>query len=200
MNSNTTLRPVAPPLHSFMRYEQYAGVLKRSLAGPQPVSSDRLVRRPSRCHRRGALQAHVDAAVADVHDILEDPSWSARLGGHEIRSRAATGHGRTQSWRRRSSIPSPASVQHRRRRSGIRVFLELPSPPAGAQDSTSTAQTVAAVDASPDAPVLLAFPVVPYAQLERDSSLWRLIDGQIRRALGSKASEVRDIALGLHTK
>src|SRR3954468_17596529 len=94
MNSNTTLRPVAIAVACIhAAYEQYALGFEeitrrarsrfevRDWAGAQADATERLE----------LYKAHVDAAVADVHDILEDAVmertvWAAMKSDHARRA------------------------------------------------------------------------------------------------------------------
>jgi isocitrate dehydrogenase kinase/phosphatase len=192
MNSNTTLRPVAAAVACIhAAYEQYdrgfdeitgrarSRFERRDWAGAQADASERLE----------LYKAHVDAAVADVHDILEDAVmertvWAAMKSEHALR----TGH-RTDAELAETFFNSVT----RRVFSTVGVdpaieYLErsFPHQPGRGDSDIYAGQTVPAVDADLIRRVLLAFTwSVPYAQLERDSSLVaELIDGRIRSVLG----------------
>src|ERR671924_2210671 len=93
MNSNTTLRPVAAAVASIeAAYQEYERGFEeitrrarvrfeqRDWAGAQADATERLA----------LYKAHVDAAVADVHDILEDAVmertvWAAMKADHARR-------------------------------------------------------------------------------------------------------------------
>jgi isocitrate dehydrogenase kinase/phosphatase len=194
MNSNTTLRPVAAAVASIhAAYEQYergfeeitgrarSRFERRDWSGAQADATERLE----------LYKAHVDAAVADVHDILEDAVmertvWAAMKSDHALRTAHRAGAELAETFfnsvtrRVFSTVGVDPAIE----------YLEHPHrPQPAAQDSDICAsQTVAAVDAALVRRVLLAFPwSVPYAQLDRDSSLVaELIDGQIRRVLGRR--------------
>jgi isocitrate dehydrogenase kinase/phosphatase len=194
MNSNTTLRPVAAAVACIhAAYEQYARGFeevtgrarsrfeRRDWSGAQADATERLE----------LYKAHVDAAVADVHDILEDAVmertvWAAMKSDHALRTahRADAELAETffNSVTRRvfSTVGVDPAIEYLER--------SHRHQPAAQDSDIYASQTVAAVDAALVRRVLLAFPwSVPYAQLERDCSLVaELIDGQIRRVLGNQ--------------
>src|ERR1700737_1034658 len=194
MNSNTTLRPVAAAVACIhAAYEQYERGFEEitGRAGSRSERRDWSGAQADATERLALYKAHVDAAVADVHDILEDAVmertvWAAMKSDHALR----TAH-----------RPDAELAETFFNSVTRRVFSTVGVDPAieylershrhqpAAQDSDIYAsQTVAAVDAVLIRRVLLAFPwSVPYAQLDRDSSLVaELIDGQIRRGLGRR--------------
>src|SRR5919109_5040612 len=93
MNSNTMLRPVAAAAEAIhAAYDEYergfqeitrrarSRFERRDWSGAQADATERLV----------LYKAHVDAAVADVHDILEDAVmertvWAAMKSEHAVR-------------------------------------------------------------------------------------------------------------------
>lgn len=194
MNSNTTLRPVAAAVACIhAAYEQYergfeeitgrarSRFERRDWSGAQADATERLA----------LYKAHVDAAVADVHDILEDAVmertvWAAMKSDHALhtahRPDAELAETFFNSVTRRvfSTVGVDPAIEYLER--------SHRHQPAAQDSDICASQTVAAVDAGLVRRVLLAFPwSVPYAELERDSSLVaELIDGQIRRVLGSQ--------------
>ena len=192
MNSNTTLRPVAAAVACIhAAYEQYARGFKevtgrarsrferRDWSGAQADATERLE----------LYKAHVDTAVADMHDILEDAVmertvWAAMKSDHALRTahRADAELAETffNSVTRRvfSTVGVDPAIEYLER-------SQSPQPAVGDSDIYAR-QSVAGVDADLIRGILLALPwSVPYAQLERDVSLVaELIDGRIRRVLG----------------
>jgi isocitrate dehydrogenase kinase/phosphatase len=194
MNSNTTLRPVAAAVACIhAAYEQYergfeeitrrarSRFEQRDWSGAQADATERLE----------LYRAHVDAAVSDVHDILEDAVmertvWAAMKSDHALRTahRADAELAETffNSVTRRvfSTVGVDPAIEYLER--------SLPHQPSARDSDICVSQSVARVDAALIRRVLLAFPwSVPYAQLERDTFLVaELIDGRIRQMLGSQ--------------
>ncbi|HEY0350570.1 MAG TPA: isocitrate dehydrogenase kinase/phosphatase AceK regulatory subunit, partial [Gemmatimonadales bacterium] len=194
MNSNTTLRPVATAVASIhAAYEQYergfeeitgrarSRFERRDWSGAQSDATERLE----------LYKTHVDAAVADVHDILEDAVmertvWAAMKSDHALRTRHRADPELAETFfnsvtrRVFSTVGVDPAIEYLERSHGHQA--------SAADSEIFTSQTVAAVDAALMRRVLLAFPwSVPYAQLDRDSSLVaELVDGQVRRVLGSR--------------
>jgi isocitrate dehydrogenase kinase/phosphatase len=193
MNSNTTLRPIAAAV-AFIHaaydeyergFEQITGRARgrferRDWSGTQADATERLE----------LYKAHVDAAVADVHDILEDAVmertvWAAMKSehGHRTANRPDAELAETffNSVTRRvfSTVGVDPAIEYLER-SRPRHFDD--------QDlEIFDRHAVAAVDAALVRRILLGLPwSVPYAQLERDAALVaELIDARVRRTLGS---------------
>jgi isocitrate dehydrogenase kinase/phosphatase len=193
MNSNTTLRPIAAAVASIhAAYDQYergfeeitrrarARFEQRDWSGAQADTTERLQ----------LYKAHLDAAVADVHDILEDAVmertvWSAMKADHAVRA----GH------RPDAELAETFFNSVTRRvfsTVGVDPAIEYlePSPQRqlGADDpDIYETHAVDAVDAALVRGILLGLPwSVPYAQLERDARLVsELIDSRIRQSRGS---------------
>jgi isocitrate dehydrogenase kinase/phosphatase len=202
MNSNTTLRPVAAAVACIhAAYEQYALGFEeitrrarsrfegRDWAGAQADATERLE----------LYKAHVDAAVADVHDILEDAVmertvWAAMKSDHALRAThrpdAELAETFFNSVTRRvfSTVGVDPAIEY--------LELSVPHQPGTGGDSDiHTSRTVPAINADLIRQLLLTFPwSVPYAQLERDSALVaELIDGRIRRILGSSGPATLEV-------
>jgi isocitrate dehydrogenase kinase/phosphatase len=202
MNSNTTLRPVAAAVACIhAAYEQYALGFEeitrrarsrfegRDWAGAQADATERLE----------LYKAHVDAAVADVHDILEDAVmertvWAAMKSDHALRAThrpdAELAETFFNSVTRRvfSTVGVDPAIEY--------LELSVPHQPGTGGDSDiHTSWTVPAINADLIRQLLLTFPwSVPYAQLERDSALVaELIDGRIRRILGSSGPATLEV-------
>jgi isocitrate dehydrogenase kinase/phosphatase len=193
MNSNTSRRPIGAAVRAieaaYHEYEQgFEEVTgrarvrfeRRDWSGAQADATERLA----------LYKAHVDAAVADVHDILRDAVmertvWAAMKAEHALRT---------------ASLPDAELAETffnsvtRRVFSTVGVdpaieYLERPpSSPTGTDDpDIYQTYTVPALGADLVRRLLLAVPwSVPYAQLERDAGLVaELIDARIRGVLGS---------------
>jgi isocitrate dehydrogenase kinase/phosphatase len=193
MNSNTTIRPVADAVASIhAAYEEY----ERGFREITARARDRFERRDwsgtqaDATERLELYKAHVDAAVSDVHDILEDgvmerTVWAAMKSDHAMR----TAH-----------RPDAELAQTFFNSVTRRVFSTVGVDPAieyleHSHSSRSDhhdpeiyqSHAVAAVGPALIRTMLQAVPwSVPYAQLERDAVLVaELIDGRVRRVLGS---------------
>ena len=178
MNSNTTHRPIAPAVDAIhSAYDGYARGFeeltrlaprrfeRRDWAGAQADATARLA----------LYKAHVDAAVSDVRDILDDAVmernvWAAMKTDHASRvaARADAELAETffNSVTRRvfSTVGVDSAIE----------YLE-DSPPAESpneQQSIYDTYAVTQVDAALVRRILLGFAwTVPYAQLERDAAL-----------------------------
>jgi isocitrate dehydrogenase kinase/phosphatase len=189
MNSNTTLRPVAAAvaaIHS--AYDQYARGFDeitsrarsrfecRDWSGAQADATERLV----------LYKAHVDGAVADVHDILEDAVmertvWAAMKSAHAARvaqrpdAELAETFFNSVTRRVFSTVGVDPAIE----------YLNPAAPDPADDDGTPIYETHSTdrVDASLIRRLLLSFPwSVPYAQLERDTALVaELIDARARQ-------------------
>jgi isocitrate dehydrogenase kinase/phosphatase len=193
MNSNTTLRPIAAAVASiYAAYDEYERGFeeitarargrfeRRDWSGAQADATERLE----------LYKAHVEAAVSDVRDILEDAVmertvWAAMKSDHA----QGTAH-RTDAELAQTFFNSVS----RRVFSTVGVdpaieYLEHSTPNRSDDGHLKIYQThvVAAVDPALIRGILRALPwSVPYAQLERDAVLVaELIDARVRRALGS---------------
>jgi isocitrate dehydrogenase kinase/phosphatase len=193
MNSNTTaLRPVGAAvaaIHS--AYDEYARGFHeitsrgrrrfelRDWAGAQADATARLQ----------LYKAHVDGAVADVHDILEDAVmertvWAAMKQDHAarvgIRADAELAETFFNSVTRRvfSTVGVDRAIE----------YLDSSLPEESVDDGPAIYDTIqtSRLDADLIRRLLLGFQwTVPYAQLERDAALVaELIDGRIRSASG----------------
>ena len=191
MNSNTILRPISAAVASIhSAYEKYASGFeeitrraqtrfeRRDWSGAQADGTERLT----------LYKAHVDAAVADVHDILEDgvmerTAWAAMRSEH---ARHATGRPDAElaatffnSVTRRvfSTVGVDPAIE----------YLDRSSPARGDHDAVIyDTYRAPAVDAALVRRILEAVPCsVPYAQLARDGVLvGELIDARVRQVLG----------------
>jgi isocitrate dehydrogenase kinase/phosphatase len=192
MNSNTTLRPVAAAaaaIHAaYVEYERgfeqitgraRARFERRDWAGAQADATERLE----------LYKSHVDAAVADVHDILEDAVmertvWAAMKSDHAART---------------ADRPDAELAETFFNSVTRRVFSTVGVDPAieylewsrghvdAADPEIYQTHAVSTVDPALVRRILLALPwSVPYAQLERDAVLVaELIDARIRGVLGA---------------
>jgi isocitrate dehydrogenase kinase/phosphatase len=192
MNSNTTLRSVSTAveyiLAAFDRYghgfEEITGRARgrferRDWSGTQADATERLA----------LYKAHVDAAVADVRDILEDgvmerTVWAAMKAEHSLRvhrpdSELAETFFNSVTRRVFSTVGVDSAIEYLEHSSSGQVNHE--------DCAIWTTYQAAAVDAPLVRRLLLAFPwSVPYAQLERDSALVaELIDSRIRGLPGT---------------
>jgi isocitrate dehydrogenase kinase/phosphatase len=193
MNSNTTLRPIAAAVASidaaYRRYERGFEEItrrargrfeRRDWSGAQADATERLA----------LYKAHVDAAVADVHDILEDAVmertvWAA-MRSHHARHTADLPDGELaetffNSVTRRvfSTVGVDPAIEYLDRCPEV----QEEEPDAGIYQT----QRVHTVDAALVRRLLLQVPwSVAYAQLDRDAVLVaELIDGRIRGVLGA---------------
>ncbi|HET6837140.1 MAG TPA: bifunctional isocitrate dehydrogenase kinase/phosphatase [Gemmatimonadales bacterium] len=187
MNSNTIWPPIAAAgaaIHT--AYDEYARGFaeitrrgrarfeQRDWAGAQADATERLA----------LYKAHVDAAVSDVGDILQDAvmertAWAAMKRDHASRVRhrpdAELAETFFNSVTRRvfSTVGVDAAIE----------YLECDVPGAVADDpSIFESYTVSRVDADVVRRILLSFSwSVPYAQLQRDAGLVaELIEGRVR--------------------
>jgi isocitrate dehydrogenase kinase/phosphatase len=201
MNSNTMVRPisraVAAITAAYREYERgFVEITRRARArfeqrdwnGAQSDATERLA----------LYKAHVDAAVADVHDILEDgvmerTAWAAMKSEH-----AST----TSGWPAAELAETFFNSVTRRVFSTVGVdptieYLE-PSKQEVTQERASAVHgrhTVEGVDPDLVRRILLGLPWnVPYAQLDRDAALVaELIDARVRQALGHRGPVTLDL-------
>jgi isocitrate dehydrogenase kinase/phosphatase len=200
MNGNTTLRPVSSAVASihaaYDRYERGFDEItrrarsrfeRRDWSGTQADATERLA----------LYKTHVDGAVADVHDILEDAVmertvWAAMRSEHALqRDRPDSELAETffNSVTRR--VFSTVGVDP-----AIEYLEHCPSDSAADAGAAiwDTYET-AVVDPALVRRILVALPwSVPYAQLDRDTVLVaELIDGRIREVLGGAGPVELDI-------
>jgi isocitrate dehydrogenase kinase/phosphatase len=192
MNSNTTLRPIADAVASIhAAYQEYERGFeeitararrrfeRRDWSGAQADATERLE----------LYKAHVDAAVSDVHDILEDAVmertvWAAMKSDHALRTAHRLDAELAQTFfnsvtrRVFSTVGVDPAIE----------YLEHSFSRRSDRDAPEIYQThaVAAVEPALIRDILQAVPwSVPYAQLERDAVLVaELIDGRVRGVLG----------------
>ena len=191
MNGNTALRPISAAVASIhAAYDKYergfeeitrrarSRFERRDWSGAQADASERLT----------LYKTHVDGAVADVHDILEDgvmerTVWGAMKSEHALRgdrpdSELAATFFNSVTRRVFSTVGVDPAIE----------YLEHSPPHAPAATDAAIWETyrASAVDPGLVRRILLALPwSVPYAQLDRDSVLVaELIDARIRRILG----------------
>src|SRR4051812_39779101 len=195
MNSNTTLRPVGAAvgaIHS--AYDEYARGFEeitsrarrrfeqRDWAGSQADATARLE----------LYKAHLNAAVADVRDILDDAVmertvWAAMKSEHRLKIAARLDEELAETFfnsvtrRVFSTVGVDAAIEY----VGAHGSLE-----AGELDDPSSYRTYSAqeIDATLVRRILTAYPwSVAYAQLERDASLVaELIAGRTRPTAGAQ--------------
>jgi isocitrate dehydrogenase kinase/phosphatase len=193
MNSNTTLRPIAAAVASIhAAYHEYERGFEeitararerfegRDWSGAQADATERLA----------LYKAHVDAAVADVQDILEDALmertvWAAMKSDHRHRtanrpdSELAETFFNSVTRRVFSTVGVDSAIE----------YLEAPSDEAAGEDpEIHRTYDVAEVDAGLVRQVLESFRwSVPYAQLGRDTALVaEVIGARIRGTLGNR--------------
>ncbi len=200
MNSNTTLRPIGAAVASIhAAYEKYERGFeeitrraqgrfeRRDWSGAQADATERLT----------LYKAHVDAAVADVHDILADgvmerTVWAAMKSDHALRT-----DGRPDAELAETFFNSVT----RRVFSTVGVdpaieYLHLsPSPPAADDPTILDTYRAPAIDAQLVRKVLARIPwSVPYAQLDRDTVLVaQLMDARVRSVLNAPGPIELDI-------
>ncbi|MGH7509450.1 MAG: bifunctional isocitrate dehydrogenase kinase/phosphatase [Gemmatimonadales bacterium] len=199
MNGNTILRPVSAAVASIhASYEKYqhgfqeitrrarARFERRDWAGAQADATERLT----------LYKTHVEGAVADVHDILEDgvmerTVWAAMKAEHARRrggpdSELAETFFNSVTRRVFSTVGVDPSIE----------YLEPSSYPSASDDAPIwDTHRVPAVDADLVRRILLVLPwSVPYAELERDTVLVaELIDARVRQTLGSSGPVEVDV-------
>ncbi|MEO8091046.1 MAG: bifunctional isocitrate dehydrogenase kinase/phosphatase [Gemmatimonadales bacterium] len=190
MNGNTSVRPVLAAVASIhAAYEKYERGFeeitgraqgrfeRRDWSGAQADATERLA----------LYKAHVDAAVADVHDILEDgvmerTVWAAMKSEH---ARLAAGRPDSElaetffnSVTRRvfSTVGVDPSIE----------YLHQSRSPSSLDDPTIVdSYNVPSVDAGLVRTILGGIPwSVPYAQLDRDTILVaQLLDARVRQVM-----------------
>ena len=192
MNGNTTFRPVETAVASIhAAYQKYAHGFeeitrraqsrfeRRDWSGAQADATERLT----------LYKAHVDAAVSDVHDILEDgvmerTVWAAMKADHALRTAGRPDMELAETFfnsvtrRVFSTVGVDPAIE----------YLHLsPSPPCPEDPTILVTYRAGAIDAQLVRKVLAAVPwSVPYAQLERDTALVaQLMDARVRASLGA---------------
>ncbi|HEX7335789.1 MAG TPA: bifunctional isocitrate dehydrogenase kinase/phosphatase [Gemmatimonadales bacterium] len=199
MNINTPVRPVAAAVASIhAAYDKYARGFEeitgrararfegRDWSGAQADGTERLT----------LYKTHLDAAVADVRDILEDgvmerTVWAAMKSEHALRqdrpdSELAETFFNSVTRRVFSTVGVDPAIE----------YLDQTRPEPDPAD-TAIWETYAAdrVDPALVRRMLLALPwSVPYAQLDRDATLVaELIDARVRRLAGGRSAVELDI-------
>jgi isocitrate dehydrogenase kinase/phosphatase len=199
MNSNTAVRPVSSAVASIhAAYDEYergfeevtrrarSRFERRDWSGAQADATERLA----------LYKTHVDAAVSDVHDILEDgvmerTVWAAMRSEHALRGN-------------RPDVELAETFFNSVTR---RVFSTVGVDPAIEYLAPSSLNSVEpgsniwetyranAVDPALVRKILTALPwSVPYAQLDRDTVLVaELIDDRVRRLVGDPGPVELDI-------
>jgi isocitrate dehydrogenase kinase/phosphatase len=189
MNSNTTVRPIAAAVASIQAaYDEYEHGFEEitGRARGRFERRDWLGAQTDATERLELYKAHVDAAVSDVHDTLEDAVmertvWAAMKADHALRmahrSDAELAETFFNSVTRRvfSTVGVDPAIEYLER--------ALPSRPDVEGPEIFDTYSVQSVDAPLVRRLLLAFPwSVPYAQLDRDAMLVaELIDARVRR-------------------
>jgi isocitrate dehydrogenase kinase/phosphatase len=193
MNSNTTLRPIAAAVASieaaYRKYEQgFEEVTRRARgrferrdwSGAQADATERLA----------LYKAHVDAAVADVHDILEDAVmertvWAAMKSQHALHTAGQPDGELAETFFNSVTRRVFSTV-------GVDPAIEYLDRTPGAKQNTSDGDIyqrhrVDSVNRDLVRRLLLEVPwSVPYAQLDRDAVLVaELIDARVRGVLGA---------------
>jgi isocitrate dehydrogenase kinase/phosphatase len=200
MNGNTISRPIATAVTSieaaYRRYERGFEEItgrargrfeRREWSGAQADATERLA----------LYKAHVDSAVADVHDILEDgvmerTAWAAMRTEHARRTRGHPDAELAQTFFNSVTRRVFSTV-------GVDPAIEYLDPGSGptSKDREAIYHTyeVAAVDEPLVRRILRQLSwSVPYAQLDRDAALVaELIDSRIRGVLGQAGPVTLDL-------
>jgi isocitrate dehydrogenase kinase/phosphatase len=201
MNSNTTLRPIATAVASieaaYQKYERgFEEVTRRARgrferrdwSGAQADATERLA----------LYKAHVDGAVADVHDILEDAVmertvWAAMRSQHALLTANRPDGELAETFFNSVTRRVFSTV-------GVDPAIEyLDRAPAAEQDGLAggiyQSHRVDSVEPELVRRLLLQVPwSVPYAQLDRDAVLVaELIDARIRGVLGAPGPVTIDL-------
>ena len=200
MNSNTGLRPISAAVTCiYSAYERYLAGFeevtrrarsrfeRRDWSGAQADATERLT----------LYKTHVDAAVSDVRDILEDgvmerTVWAAMKSQHACRIEGRPDPELAETFfnsvtrRVFSTVGVDPAIE----------YLDYP-PPAEPRGDSPICDTYSAhlVDAALVRRILEALPWrVPYAQLDRDAALVaELIGARVRQAAGSSGPVAIDI-------
>ncbi len=187
MNSNTTLRPVEVAVTSIhSAYERYDHGFKEITARAQSrfEARDWSGAQTDATERLTLYKTHVDAAVADVHDILEDgvmerTVWAAMRSAHAQRIQARADLELAETFFNSVTRRVFSTV-------GVDPAIEYLDRSAAAPRADGAAiwdtYRVGAVDATLVRRILQNIPwSVPYAKLERDSQLVaELMNARIR--------------------
>jgi len=205
MNSNTTQRPITTAVASIdAAYEKYERGFdeitrrargrfeRRDWSGAQADATERLA----------LYKAHVDAAVADVHDILEDAVmertvWAAMRSQHALLTAGRPGTELAETFfnsvtrRVFSTVGVDPAIE----------YLDRVSPVEheGLTGPIYQSHNVESVDSELVRRLLLQVPwSVPYAQLDRDAVLVaELIDARIRGVLADPGPATIDVLGGV---
>ena len=190
MNGNTSLRPVSAAVASihaaYAKYERGFEEITRR-ARSRFERRDWSAAQADATERLTLYKTHVDAAVADVHDILEDgvmerTVWAAMKSDH---ARCTAGRADAElaetffnSVTRR--VFSTVGVDP-----AIEYLHRSPSPPSPDDPTILDSYRAPAIDAPLVRKILAGIPwAVPYAQLDRDTLLVaQLIDARVRQVL-----------------
>jgi isocitrate dehydrogenase kinase/phosphatase len=201
MNSNmTTLRPIAAAVGSidaaYRKYERgFEEVTRRARgrferrdwSGAQADATERLA----------LYKAHLDAAVADVHDILEDAVmertvWAAMKSEHALHTAGQPDGELAETFFNSVTrrVFSTVGVDP-----AIEYLDRTPALGHEADERIYQSHRVEGVDPDLVRRLLLDVPwSVPYAQLDRDAVLVAdLIDSRIRGALGARGPVTLDL-------
>jgi isocitrate dehydrogenase kinase/phosphatase len=201
MNSNTTQRPITTAVASIdAAYEKYERGFdeitrrargrfeRRDWSGAQADATERLA----------LYKAHVDAAVADVHDILEDAVmertvWAAMRSQHALLTAGRPGTELAETFfnsvtrRVFSTVGVDPAIEYLDRISAVEH--------EGITGPIYQSHSVTSVDSELVRRLLLQVPwSVPYAQLDRDAVLVaELIDARVRGVLGEPGPATIDL-------
>src|SRR3954471_22947911 len=201
MNSNSTLRPIAAAVASIdAAYENYERGFdeitrrargrfeRRDWSGAQADATERIA----------LYKAHVDAAVADVHDILQDAVmertvWAAMRSQHALLTAGRPGTELAETFfnsvtrRVFSTVGVDPAIEYLDRVSAVEH--------EGLTGPIYQSHSVGSVDSELMRRLLLQVPwSVPYAQLDRDTVLVaELIDARIRGVLGEPGPVTIDL-------
>jgi isocitrate dehydrogenase kinase/phosphatase len=201
MNSNTTMRPISAAVtaidDAYREYERgFEEITRRARrrfeqrdwSGAQSDATERLA----------LYKAHVDGAVADVHDILEDAVmertvWAAMRAEHASRTAnvpdAELAETFFNSVTRRvfSTVGVDPAIEYLQR------SVSIPSPER--ESAIYHTYAVEAVDPALVRRILMGLPwTVAYAQLNRDAALVaELIDARLHQAVGSSGPVKLDV-------
>jgi isocitrate dehydrogenase kinase/phosphatase len=200
MNGNTSLRPISAAVASIhAAYEKYERGFeeitrraqgrfeRRNWSGAQADATERLT----------LYKTHVDAAVADVHDILADGVME-----RTVWAAMKSDHGRHAAGRPDAELAATFFNSVTRRvfsTVGVDPAIEYldRSPAPQLEDDLAICDTYRAgsVDAALVRRILQSLPwSIPYAQLERDTVLVAdLIDARIRKAVGQAGPVQLDV-------
>jgi isocitrate dehydrogenase kinase/phosphatase len=205
MNSNTISRPVSTAVGAidgaYREYERgFEEVTRR--ARSRFEQRDWIGAQSDATERLALYKAHVDAAVADVQDILEDAVmertvWAAMKAEHAARTAespdAELAETFFNSFTRRvfSTVGVDPAIE----------YLDPAGPKLRSEEGTDTYRSYMVERVDPDLvrQILLSLPwTVPYAQLDRDAALVaELIEARLRQAPGERAPVQLDVLQAL---